>query len=136
MRQSKNRQHTTSPIEYEKQKYNPNKMPLRFSFRFLVNNSKYDYQGLEKEHKVALINTIYQLSNYSWSELRHNDRHKSGYEKIAESSLKFTLPNDVPDDCSIIAFRYYDLAAMIGYISSWGTFYIIALDRNYKAYKH
>jgi len=122
--------------ESEKERYDPNKMPLRFSFRFLVNHSDYDFESLGKEQKVALMNTIYKLSKYNWSELRLNDRHGKGYEKIAKSSLKFRLPKDVPADCTIVAFRFYEMDPMIGYISAWGTFYIVAIDRKYRAYSH
>jgi len=136
MGKPKNRKKTTSEKKTEKDIYNPEEMPPRFSFRLLIKHSDFGFESLEQKHKIALLNTMHQLSQYKWSELRMIPRHGKGYEQIEREALNFKLPADVPDHSKIIAFRFCGEAPMLGYRSSWGTFYIIALDTKFKAYSH
>jgi len=129
-------QKNTLPKIADRNADDTDKLPPLFSFRLLVKHSDYSFDSLEKEHKVALSNTLYRLSQYKWSELRHIDRHGKGYEKIDRDSLRFTLPDGVTDECEIIAFRFCDKAPMLGYRSVEGIFYIIAFDTKFKAYTH
>jgi hypothetical protein len=91
---------------------------------------------LNDNQKIALIDTLNKLSRLKWAELRLAPRHGLGYEKIERNALNFTLPNDIPADRSIIAFRFCGKAPMLGYRSAYGTFYIIALDGKFIAYRH
>jgi len=132
----KNYQNTNKIIKPEKDRDYPDKKPPRFSFRLLVKHLNYGYKSLQKDHKVALLDTLHLLSQCQWAELRLAHRHGMGYEKIEKNSINFTLPDELSDDCKIIAFRFYAKAAMLGYRSEGGTFYIIAFDTKFKAYNH
>jgi len=118
------------------EKYNADRFPPRFSFRMLVKDDKFGFEGMEKDHKLSLINTIYKLSQLNWADLRIADRHGLGYEIIERHALSLPIPISVPDHVKIIAFRYHGKASMLGYRSIYGTFYIIAIGRNFQAYKH
>ena len=118
------------------EKYNPNLNPPRFSFKYLIKHNDFGFESLQKDHKISLSNTLYRLSQFTWQDLYTQNRHKKGYEIIKPNSLKFKLPVEVPNYVSIIVFRFDDNAPMIGYRSSYGTFYIIAFDTKFKAYKH
>ena len=116
--------------------YRPDDNPPRFSFRYIISHDNFNYNSLEKEHKVALVNTLNQLSQTTWASLRTNSRTSSGYEIIQRLSLSFSIPNEIPKHAHIIGFKFWKDARMLGYRSAYGTFYIIAFDTKFKAYKH
>jgi len=132
----KSRQDTFLQTISRVQEYDPDNMPPRFSFRLLIKHHNFGFESLTKEQKVALANTLYQLSQCGWSELRRAHRHGKGYEQIERTSLKFKLPDGVPHNSTIIAFRFFGKAPMLGFRSDWGTFYVIAFDTKYLAYSH
>jgi hypothetical protein len=136
MKRPKQRRENSGNIRLIEERYNSEDNPPRFSFRSIVNHSDFNYESLQKEHKVDLINKLYMLSQLTWAQIRLQDRHKLGCEVIKRESLKFTLPDGVPDEYPIIAFRFSDKAPMLGYRSAFGTFYIIAFDTKFKAYEH
>ena len=111
-------------------------LPPSFSFRFIVNHSNFNYNSLDKIHKIALIDTMFRLSQLNWAALRNSQYHGLGYEIIKRAELKFKLPSDVPIDKNIIAFRFFGKAPMIGYRDNSGVFYIIAFDSKFLAYNH
>ncbi|MDR2580504.1 MAG: hypothetical protein LBC85_05865 [Fibromonadaceae bacterium] len=123
MQHPKQRQNISAYIKAAKEIYNPDNFPPRFSFRFLVKYSNFGYESLNNEQKIALIDTLNRLSQLKWAELRLAPRHGLGYEKIEKNALSFALPYDIPADRSIIAFRFYGKAPMIGYRSAYGTFF-------------
>jgi len=136
MSRPKQRQSISAYIKDVKETYNPDDVPPRFSFRFLVKHSDFGFESLNDSNKIALANTLCKLSQLKWAELRLAPRHGSGYEKIEKDTLNFTLPPNIPADRSIIAFRFCGNAPMLGYRSAYGTFYIIAFDSKFIAYKH
>jgi hypothetical protein len=136
MKRSKQRQDTSPKIKPLGTRYDPENNPPRFSFRDIVNDSKFSYNSLEREDKVNLINTLNMLGHLIWAQIHTQPRHKSGCEIIPRESLKFTLPGNVPEESNILAFRFSGMATMLGYRSTFGTFYILAFDTKFKAYKH
>jgi len=116
--------------------YDPESNPPRFSLKFMLGDKDFSFDGLDDNHKLAFANKINTLSKLTWSDLRISGRHGLGYEKIERSALKFFLPCDIPADRNIIAFRFCGMAPMLGYRSAYGTFYIIAFDSKFIAYKH
>jgi len=136
MKKPKQNQDKPTKANPSEKEYDSEANPPRFSFRYVVNTSPFDYDSLEKEHKVDLVNKLYRISQLTWAQIRLLDRHKLGYEEIKRDSLKFTVPSSVPEDANILAFRFSGLAPMIGYRSAFGTFYIIAFDTKFKAYEH
>jgi len=136
MRHPKQRQSVSAHVKHTDKTYNPDDFPPRFSLRFLVKHPDFGFESLSNQGKIALANTIYKLSDNSWKNLRLASRHGLGYEKIERTDLKFTLPSSIPIDRPIIAFRFCGKAPMLGYRSAYGTFYIIAFDSKFIAYKH
>ena len=136
MAKAKNKKALPKQVKLNEEKYNSDKHPPRFSFRFLIKHNDFGFESLDNKHKTALANKMYRLSQMNWSMLRKDDRHGLGYEKINRKTLNFTLPDTVPSDTDIIAFRFHEKAPMLGYRSSFGTFYIIAFDSRFKAYNH
>ena len=132
----KTRIHNLEQKKTATEKNNTENQPPSFSFRYLVKHTDFCYDSLNKTHKVALIDTLYRLSQLTWSVLRSTHCHGLGFEKIERNALNFSLPNEVPNDYNIIAFRFCGKAPMLGYRSSDGIFYIIAFDSKFKAYKH
>jgi hypothetical protein len=136
MKRPKQRQGISPEIKPIAIKYVPEDNPPRFSFRYIVNDSKFSYDSLEREDKVNLINTLNVLGRLTWRQIHRQPRDKSGCEIINRKSLKLALPANVPEESNILAFRFSGMAPMLGYKSAFGTFYIIAFDTKFKAYKH
>jgi hypothetical protein len=132
----KPRQNISAHIRQNEVAYSPDDAPPRFSFRYLVKHADFGFESLDAEHKVALVNTMYKLSQLPWKQLRLAPRHGLGYEEIARDSLRFALPAAVTEDKTIVAFRFHAKAPMLGYRSAWGTFYIVAFDSRFLAYRH
>ena len=136
MPHQKQKQSISNHIKTANQTYNPDNFPPRFSFRFLIKHPNFGFESLNDSSKIALLDTLNKLSQLKWAHLRLAPRHGLGYEKIEKAALNFTLPCDIPADRSIIAFRFCGKAPMLGYRSAYGTFYIIAFDCKFIAYKH
>jgi len=136
MKHPKQRQAVSPKIKSKGTRYDSENNPPRFSFRDIITDSKFSFDALEQKDKVNLINTLNVLGHLTWSEIYKQPRHKSGCETIAKESLKFTLPSNIPNDSNILAFRFSGMAPMLGYKSAFGTFYILAFDTKFKAYKH
>jgi hypothetical protein len=126
----------TAHIKPAEETYNPENFPPRFSFRFLVKHADFGFESLNDDGKVALANTLHKLSNLTWAQIRLAHKHGLGHEKIEIKDLNFTLPSGISPNRSILAFRFYGKAPMLGYRSDYGTFYIVAFDPKFKAYKH
>ncbi|AMY67143.1 hypothetical protein EKN93_05970 [Enterobacter asburiae] len=75
------------------------------------------------------------MSQLSLADIRQQDRHKLGYEKISRSSFKAAIPANVTEDVELMAFRFCSKAPMVGYKRN-ATFYVIWLDRSFTLYNH
>lgn len=111
-------------------KQSTNLEPPKFSLKHL-NGGNHCLTKCTKEEKAAFADKLRELSQTTWQKLTEAPRHGMGFEKIS----CFPLPPQVSKDVRMLAFRFYGMAAMIGYRID-ETFYIVALDRNFKAYKH
>lgn len=109
-----------------------------FSLEHLPHGKRYCLSKCEKDEKAAFADTIHALSRMTWQEIITAPRHGKGSELISRDSLKCKLPQHVEDDPSIKihSIRFCAEAPMLGYKSSDGTFYVIAFDRDFSAYKH
>ena len=132
----KSRTHSLAQSKQMRDTNTSDNNPPRFSFRYLVKHPDFCYESLDKIHKIALIDTLFRLSQLTWSVLRNTQYHGLGYEKIDRKTLKFDIPSEIPNEYNIIAFRFYGKAPMLGYRSINGTFYIVAFDSKFLAYKH
>ncbi|MEG4825378.1 hypothetical protein QUB07_06730 [Microcoleus sp. F8-C5] len=98
-------------------------------------NKDYSLAQCTKDEKAAFADTLYKLSQLTWSQINASSRHGSGYEKIARSSIRSPIPSHLKDDVNFIAFRFCGKAPMVGYRDG-AVFYVIWLDRNYTLYPH
>lgn len=112
---------------------NIDQSPPEFSLRYLQKGFCIDC--CEQKEKAALADKLFRLSQLSWTEIRRQDRHKLGYEKIARNAIKSAIPVHVTEDVDLIAFRFCGMAPMVGYKRE-ATFYILWLDRAYTLYNH
>jgi hypothetical protein len=78
---------------------------------------------------------FFRLSQLSWADIRQQDRHKLGYEKISRSSIKAAIPAHVTEDVELFAFRFCSKARMVGYKRN-ATFYVLWLDRSFTLYNY
>ncbi|MHB1664946.1 MAG: hypothetical protein ACYCT7_06765 [bacterium] len=118
------KQPETNTINYDDEK------PV-FSFKFL--HSEYSIVNCTNEEKLSFLQTMYNLSNFTWKQIKQKPRHGLGFEKI--NNIKCQLPSQITDDVKLIAFRFHDKAPMVGYRKS-DIFHIIFFDRNFTLYDH
>lgn len=89
----------------------------------------------DKNDMAAFADQIHRLSSLTWQQLKAAPRHGLGYEKIERHSLQVPVPISVPEDATIIAFRFSGKKPMVGYRDK-NTFHVLWLDRNFSVYKH
>jgi len=104
-----------------------------FSFERI--QASYPLQHCTKDEKASLVDKLYQLSQLSWAEIKQQNRHKLGFEKISQDSIKTGIPAFITPDVCLIAFRFSGLKPMVGYRHEQ-VFYILWLDREFKLYDH
>ncbi len=109
----------------------PDQQPPLFSLRYM--SKDYSISQCTKDEKAALVDTFYQLSQLTWSQIKASPRHGLGYEKIDRKSIKSSIPVHIKDDVNLIAFRFCGMAPMVGYRDG-SVFYIIWLDRDFTLY--
>ncbi len=111
----------------------PEQEPPLFSLRYI--NKDYSISKCTKDEKSALVDTLYQLSQLTWNEIKASPRHGLGYEKIDRSAIKSSIPSHITVEINLIAFRFCGMAPMVGYRDG-AIFYIIWLDRDFTLYPH
>lgn len=111
----------------------PEQQPPMFSLRYI--NKGYSIAECTKDEKAALVDTLYQLSQLTWSQIKASPRHGLGYEKIDRNAIKSSIPTHIKDDVNFIAFRFCGMAPMVGYRDA-AVFYVIWLDRDFTLYPH
>ncbi|MEB3162346.1 MAG: hypothetical protein VKK80_03880 [Prochlorothrix sp.] len=104
-----------------------------FSLQFL--NQEYGLSACTQEEKAAFADTLYHLSQLSWTEIISAPRHGLGCEKIKRNSIRSAIPAHITEEVNFIAFRFYGKAPIVGYREG-NIFHLIWLDRNFKLYDH
>ena len=104
-----------------------------FSFEHLVKG--HSVKDCEKRDQAALALKLQTLSQLTWGEIKLEDRHKNGFEKIPCDIIKAPKPAVITPDVTLIAFRYSGLKPMVGFRKD-RIFYIVWLDKNFKLYDH
>lgn len=119
----------------QKQTENPVKDEgyIIFSLRYIQKN--YCFSDCQANEKQALAESLFKRRDMTWLAIGKEPKHGLGYEKISKESLKVSVPSIVPEDASIIAFRFFGKAPMVGYKEN-NVFHILWLDRNYTVYSH
>jgi hypothetical protein len=111
----------------------PEQRTPAFSLRYLQSN--YCITKCQKEERAALADTMYQLSQLTWGQIKSVGRHALGAEKIPRNQIKAPIPSHITDDVDFLSFRFYGKAPMVGYRRE-ATFFIVWLDRDYTLYNH
>jgi len=107
--------------------------PPVFSFEYLQNG--WCVQDCQQEERSKMLDRLRRISQLTWRDIKQLDRHGYGTEIIARNSLKAAIPSFITDEVSLLAFRAYDLVAMVGYRRG-RIFHVIWVDREFKLYKH
>jgi hypothetical protein len=89
----------------------------------------------DHEEKAGFADTLLQLSQMTWNEIRSAHRHGLGGEKISRDAIKRPIPEHVTDDVTFIAFRFSGKKPMVGYRMK-EMFHIVWLDRDFTLYDH
>lgn len=82
----------------------------------------------ETNDKAQFVDTIRTLSTMDWKTIRHAPRKGLGSETIAQNSLRCKIP-PLPPNAKIIAFKYSDQKAMVGYRTR-DILHIIGVEKN------
>lgn len=106
-----------------------------FSLQYLSTSPPYSLAHCQRVEKAAFADTLDKLSQLPWAEINQAPRHGSGYEKIKRSAIKEPIPSHVTEDVTIIAFRFFGKAPMVGY-RKLEVFHILWLDRLFTLYDH
>jgi hypothetical protein len=105
-----------------------------FSLRYIEKD--YCLSLCQREEKAAFADTLHEISQRTWGEIRQIGRKQGGgHEIIARNAMRCSIPRHITEDVNFIAFRFYDRARMVGY-KDGALFYIVWLDRSYLLYDH
>ncbi|MGG7598458.1 hypothetical protein ACQ4OD_15640 [Pseudomonas sp. WC1] len=107
--------------------------PPVFSLEYLP--SGWCIQDCQQAERARMLERLRQISQRTWREIRQLDRHGYGTETISRGSIRAVLPLFLTEDVRLLAFRAFDLVAMVGYRSG-RIFHVIWIDREFKLYKH
>ncbi|MEN8215514.1 MAG: hypothetical protein ABFS56_03910 [Pseudomonadota bacterium] len=105
-----------------------------FCLKYL-DKENYSLSACTKEQKAAFAETLFRLSQLTWTTITNSPRHGLGYEKIARTSIRAPIPVHLTDDVTFIAFRFYGKAPMVGYRDG-SIFHILWIDRDFTLYSH
>lgn len=105
-----------------------------FSLRYL-SGADFSLNSCDQEQKAALAETLRKLSQLRWQDIQASNRHKNGFEKIPQSAIRASIPKHVTEDVTLLAFRFWNFAPMVGYRDE-EIFFILWLDPMFKLYDH
>lgn len=115
----------------------PDDEPPVFCLRYM--HSDYSVKACGKEDRASFADTLYELSQLTWAQLRQAHRHGKGYEIIPRRQIRTPPPTSlvITEDVDFIAFRFAGLKPMIGFRDRDGrTFRIVYLDPRFEVYDH
>ena len=107
--------------------------PPYFSLRYLTKS--HCISNCTDNEKVGFVDKIFRLSQINWLEIKKSQRHGLGFEVIDRKCIRQPIPSSIPEDATIIAFRFHEFKPMVGYRRNV-TFFIIWFDRDYSLYDH
>jgi hypothetical protein len=104
-----------------------------FCLRFLQQN--YGIRDCQDEDRIAFASKLEILSKMRWQEIYQAPRHGLGSEKIAQESIKVSLPNFLTQETNLIALRFSGRKPMVGFREG-NIFRILWLDHDFSLYDH
>lgn len=118
-----------------KEPLNYDNLPPIFSLEKLQ-SGKYCLSSLDQEHKAMFSEAIFRRKSLSWSEIKRQDRHGLGTEKISKSCIKAPIPRFITEDLNdFLVFRYKGLNPMVGYRQR-EIFFVLWFDHDFSLYDH
>jgi hypothetical protein len=108
-----------------------------FTFSFEYVQKGYCFSKLEKNERVALVNSLFKRKDMSWREIRQSDRHGLGIEEISSRSLRASMPtiSFINQETVFHAMRFDGKKAMVG-VRVEKVFYVLWFDRSFTLYNH
>jgi hypothetical protein len=91
---------------------------------------------LDQENKAMFAEAIFRRKSLTWNQIKQQDKHGLGTEKISKSSIKAPIPRFITEDVDdFLVFRYHGLRPMVGYRQK-DVFYVLWFDHNFSLYDH
>ena len=101
-----------------------------------VQSGDYCFSKLDQEHKAMFAESIFRRKQLSWSEIKKQDRHGLGLEKIPKRIIRAGIPRFITEDEDhLLAFRYHGKRPMVGYRIR-NVFYVLWFDHDFSLYSH
>lgn len=108
---------------------------ILFSLERLQGGS-YCLSSLDRDDKACFADAIFKRKNFCWKELKGQNRHALGFEKIATDAIQAPIPSFITEDNrNLLAFRFSGKKPMVGYRLR-NIFYILWFDAKFELYKH
>jgi hypothetical protein len=104
-----------------------------FSLRHVV--SDYCITNCTPEESAQFVNKVRMITQLPWQQIHSTQRHGLGCEKISRDAIKKPIPAHITADVSMLAFRCFGKAPMIGY-KDQGVFYVLWFDPRFELYDH
>jgi hypothetical protein len=90
----------------------------------------------QQSAKAAFAVRLQTLASMTWNEIRLQDRHGYGTEKLPIGQLTIVMPPTFEDEEHVTVFRYDSLLPMVG-VRRRNTFHILAIERQFgELYDH
>lgn len=111
------------------------KSPPIFSLE-KIQQGKYCLSSLDTEHKAMFADAIFRRKDLTWGEIKNQNRHALGTEKIPKNQIKAPIPKFItPEYKNFLVFRYNGKRAMVGYRQR-DIFFVLWFDHDFTLYKH
>lgn len=116
------------PVNYDEN-------PPIFSLEKLQ-SGKYCLSSLDQENKAKFADAIFRRKSITWNQIKQQDRHGLGTEKIPKTQIKAPIPRFITDDFeSFLVFRYNGFKPMVGYRQR-DIFFVLWFDHDSTLYDH
>ncbi|MDR2639004.1 MAG: hypothetical protein LBC09_04125 [Helicobacteraceae bacterium] len=106
-----------------------------FSFS-KIKRGEYHINECEQEFQVGFIQKLVELSSLSWQQLHDAHKRGVGFEQIAHKAIKDKSVNNLPEDITLIVFRFHEKGRIVGYRYDRNVFYIVWVDSKLTLYDH
>lgn len=101
-----------------------------------LQTGKYCLSSLDQKNKAKFADAIFRRKSLTWNQIKQQDRHALGTEKIPKTQIKASIPKFITDDFeSFLVFRYDGRKPMVGYRQR-DIFFVLWFDHDFTLYDH
>jgi len=101
-----------------------------------LQKGKYCLSELNQENKAKFADAMFRRKGLTWKQIKQQDRHGLGTEKIPKNQIKAPIPKFITEDFKdFLVFRYNGLHPMVGYRQR-DVFFVIWFDHDFSLYDH